>query len=340
MLIVIKEPTAIKVWAAAGALEETRLCEEVFQTSLTSMARHLDAHPPVMEWKQLSKQGVCRFLGSVKTINAFRVARLLNKKNDKKEKKAKNKKKVNNKKTKKTPCRIAGRENEAPTQKRWRICGKKPCRIAARREEPPQKKRRQILSFGLTERQYALDSLDLTIASPFLRVCGELAMDWKACLEEVDLLRAIEQMNAIILKIAQRSPRVLSTLLKNGYVRKSIVRKSGIGLLQFGKATIDWDTVTVGDLGQMFPDQGNHLKDFPPVWSAAHLSRFLFDRPDWPIFASCFACLWHDVSGSYDAELVMAAARSGRLERLARELRKITGHGCAPCWIVECLNLT
>ena len=183
-------------------------------------------------------------------------------------------------------------------------------------------------------------SLDLTIASPFLRVCGELAMDWNACLEEVDLLRAIDQMNAIILKIAQRSPPVLSTLLKNGYVRKSIVRKCAIGLQLFGKATIDWTQMKVGDLGLMFPDQGKHLEDFPSEWSAAHLSMFLFDRPDWPIFASCFACLWHDVSENYDEELVMAAARSGRLERQARELRKSTGHCCAPCWIVECLNLT
>jgi len=107
-----------------------------------------------------------------------------------------------------------------------------------------------------------------------------------------------------------------------------------------GKVRVDWDKMTVDDLSRLFPDQGKHLDDFPEQWSAAQLSKFLFDRADLAIFASCYSCLWHDVKEHYDEEIVMAAVLNGRVERQARTLRMSTGHGCVPSWIVECMNLT
>ena len=119
-------------------------------------------------------------------------------------------------------------------------------------------------------------------------------------LEEGDWLRAIDQVNAIILKIAQRCPATMGKWLQTGYVRKSIARKVAIGLMARGKAWMDWDKTTVADLSRLFPDSGLHLEDFPAQWSAAQLSVFLFDRDDLAVFASCYACLWHDVKKNYD----------------------------------------
>ena len=79
MLALIKEPSPIEAWAETGALDpSTRWTVDrsvEFHQSLTSMAQYVHQTPPTMEWKQLSTQGVCRYMGSLKTIYMFRIAR-------------------------------------------------------------------------------------------------------------------------------------------------------------------------------------------------------------------------------------------------------------------------
>ena len=192
---------------------------------------------------------------------------------------------------------------------------------------------------GLTKREYVQTAGDVTTALPFLRACERAAEDWKKCLAEVDFLRFIDQVSALVMKVAQNSGRMVERWLRNGYVAKSIVRKIAIAALLGDTVKVDWEKVTVADLRRLFPDQGKHLDIFPQTWSAAELSRFVFDRSDLAIMASCYACLWHDVREKYDETRVMAAALSGRLERQARELQKLLGHYGVPAWIVECMDL-
>ena len=142
------------------------------------------------------------------------------------------------------------------------------------------------------------------------------------------------------MKVAQNSSQTVERWLRIEYVAKSIVRKIAIAALLGDTVKVDWEKVTVVDLRRLFPDQGKHLDIFPKTWSAAELSRFVFDRSDLAIIASCYACLWHDVREKYDETRVMAAALSGRLERQARELQKLLGHCGVPAWIVECMDLT
>ena len=379
MLTLLKEPSPIEAWAATDALEPhsrwTAERSQEFHASLVKMGRFVHKHPPIMEWKQLSTQGVSRFMGSLKTINAFRIARALatrvrKKKEEKKNKKILKKNNEEEEKNKKRPAAsqdfsVAGRlpakvvslggrvykfwNFKAPPrqksdpglrQPRLRLRGKGPSR---QRESPGQLPNHRATgerwSLGLTQRQYVATPGDVRSVSSFLRACDEVAEDWKMCMEEVTLLSAIDQANAIVLKIAQRCDKHMEKWLKIGYVRKSIVRKIAIGKIVLGKARVDWEKMTVADLRRIFPDAGEHLKDFPQQWSVADLSMFLFDRADLAIFASCYACLWHDVAQSHDKELVMAAVLSGRVERQARELRKSTGHCCVPSWIIECMNL-
>ena len=199
----------------------------------------------------------------------------------------------------------------------------------------------ETVFLGLTKRKYVLTAGDVTTVSPFLRACEGAAEEWEKCLAEVDFLRFIDQVSALVMKVAQNSGPTVERWLRIGYVAKSIVRKIAIAALLMGDAglKVDWEEVTVVDLCRMFPDQGKHLEIFPPSWSAAELSRFMFDRPDLAILASCYACLWHDVREKFDETRVMAAALSGRLERQAREVQKLCGHCGVPAWIVACMDL-
>ena len=81
-------------------------------------------------------------------------------------------------------------------------------------------------------------------------------------------------------------------MMNVGYVRTSIVRKCLLGCLHGGgRLRVDWDEGAVAELEPMCPDQGQHLEAVLAGWTAGDLSKFLFDRDDWALLASGFACL-------------------------------------------------
>ena len=143
----------------------------------------------------------------------------------------------------------------------------------------------------------------------------------------------------MIAKISQRSGPAMQKWLRIGYVHKSIVRKIAMSMIAYYDTAADWSVVIVADLARHFPDTGQYLQQFPNSWSAADLSNFLFDRPDLAMYASCYACLWHDVREHHDTQLIMEAIVSGRMERQARQILETTGNCGVPAWIVECMNL-
>jgi len=319
-----------------------------------------------MEWKMLSTQGVARFMGSLKTISTFRIALPV----------GNWKKKKLTKKTTKTAQGQSQYRSPKTSTRRIKVGGHVRSRSSAgkfarslmsgpatssgaapelqgrrqrlRRKQPQNSEalpnRRatgETVFLGLTKRKYVLTAGDVTTVSPFLRACEGAAEDWKKCLAEVEFLRFIDQVSALVMKVAQNSGPTVERWLRIGYVAKSIVRKIAIAALLMGDAglKVDWEEVTVVDLRRMFPDQGQHLEIFPQTWSAADLSRFMFDRPDLAILASCYACLWHDVREKFSEKKVMAAALGGSLERQAREVQKLCGHCGVPAWIVACMDL-
>ena len=204
---------------------------------------------------------------------------------------------------------------------------------------PNRSGEKEIWSLGLTQRQIRATQGDVSVISPFLRARDELAEEWKSCSVERDFLTAVDKVNALTLKIAQRGPVGLQQWLRTGYVRKSIARKVVMAMVEFGEIALDWQSVTVADLARLFPDTGQQLLRFPQKWSVAELSNFLFDRPDLALYASCYACLWHDVAQRFDRHLVMEAVVDGRYERQARHTLETTGHCGVPTWIVECMNM-
>jgi hypothetical protein len=77
---------------------------------------------------------------------------------------------------------------------------------------------------------------------------------------------------------------------RRGYVRKTVLRKL-IFACPTALSAEDWHTVTRVDLQRWAPDEAGVLSNFPETESAASMSMFLFDRPDWGLLISCWACL-------------------------------------------------
>jgi len=88
-------------------------------------------------------------------------------------------------------------------------------------------------------------------------------------------------------------------LAAGGYCFHFLYRKLLIGEAHFrarstSLAAVDWHSLTVRELKYMSADQNDHLSDFDENTPAAGLSDFFFRPTDWPLFLSCFACLWKE----------------------------------------------
>ena len=77
-----------------------------------------------------------------------------------------------------------------------------------------------------------------------------------------------------------------------GYVPDTVVRKLCAPILEGA----DWDAITMQNIRELSADRNEHLDSLPPHWSAAQLSAFVCDRPDWSLWASGFICLWGEVA--------------------------------------------
>ena len=63
--------------------------------------------------------------------------------------------------------------------------------------------------------------------------------------------------------------------------------------------SIDWSKVSLAMLRDISPDQLDNLSVFPDGWSAAQVSCFLLNRPDWAVPASCFPCLYSEIAQAH-----------------------------------------
>ena len=71
-------------------------------------------------------------------------------------------------------------------------------------------------------------------------------------------------------------------------VRKFIIAESAY-------RPVSWETVSIVDIHTVSADSGKHLELLQPDVSAAAASKCMFDRTDWAVMLSCFACLWQEV---------------------------------------------
>ena len=97
----------------------------------------------------------------------------------------------------------------------------------------------------------------------------------------------------------------------------------------------DWSTVPASELRKF--DDTDVLKSFPPKYSSADISRTLFDRDDWGIFATIFGCLWGEVADSWPVEDVIGVIRNGSAGAAAKNLALSTGMSQCPLSVIKSL---
>ena len=57
-----------------------------------------------------------------------------------------------------------------------------------------------------------------------------------------------------------------------------------------------WDDTSSSTLRTVSVHEREHLETLPGTWSAAEMSSFICQRPDWPYLASVYMCLWKEVA--------------------------------------------
>jgi len=162
-------------------------------------------------------------------------------------------------------------------------------------------------------------------------------VSWATAVETQSFNVFCSRVRALLQQIAQRSHCL--GLKQEGYCFHFLYRKILIAEAHFRNesstsfAAVDWHSITVGDLKYMSADSKDHLNAFDDHIGAGALSQFFFGRDDWPLFLSCFACLWHDTIECHtDAEQV---AGSDGLYNYAYWWRLRNGIPPHPCVLLQ-----
>jgi hypothetical protein len=66
----------------------------------------------------------------------------------------------------------------------------------------------------------------------------------------------------------------------------------------------------IAELRALCADQSEHLAAMPQTWSAADVSDLLCGRPDMPIYASMFSCLYKEIFDSTEEPAAVKWLRS------------------------------
>ena len=78
---------------------------------------------------------------------------------------------------------------------------------------------------------------------------------------------------------------------KKGYIFKSVVRKLMLACPAASASEADWANVSRLQLQAWSPDETHALTSFGEKGNAQSMSMLLFDRPDWGLLISMWACL-------------------------------------------------
>jgi serine/threonine protein kinase len=89
------------------------------------------------------------------------------------------------------------------------------------------------------------------------------------------------------------------------YVSRFIIRKLVLAHMNtLGADPVNWEEVSMAEIVACTADATGMLDEIPPSWTACDLSRFLFGRSDWGIFASMFGCLWKEVADNHETDTI------------------------------------
>ena len=197
----------------------------------------------------------------------------------------------------------------------------------------------ETFCLGTTEKVYRFNTTQAVAnVRLFLAACRQNSPAWRSLLTGGASTSGdyFTSLNASIRTLIDRVVHSAGGILQgsaDGYLRLSLNRKLLVGSLTL-YPKLEWSNVTLGQLQEAAPDQGDHLKGFPPEWNAQEASRLIFSRPDWALLISMYACLWSPIAAKGSAEALQgqleAEGASGHLRARAAALSAMLGHSASP----------
>ena len=279
LIALIKEPSATsQLCQAMEGAPEDYTCERLgnaVEKMLIAISGSKDALHRA-EMHQLGRQGSARRMGSASISRAFGVIRKMDTA------------------PKKQPLKKDGRGST------------RSCRVAEPTAQGPD------LELGLGCFAYVFTK-DYSVLDQFLQIVRIAELPRIVDVESLtDFVRMAKQMLLRLMPILinnnatpdaprrvkrKRSEEETADAEKH-YIVGFSVRKLVMLELAFNEQakSIDWSKVSLRMLRDMCPDQLDNLRVFPDGWSAAQVSCFLFNRPDWALLASCFPCLCSEIA--------------------------------------------
>jgi hypothetical protein len=178
---------------------------------------------------------------------------------------------------------------------------------------------------GLKLRRYRFTH-DSSMLESFLQACRTNPLQWPM----PGSLPALAAAARVVVVAVGRQAVALQARV-DGYVTDYLVRKLVLRRLvaeaREGRY-IDWSATSLEQLRLTSADVGNFLARLPPQWSAADASWFFFDRPDWGVLISMYACLWKEAADTWDGDKVLTASASPDFPVMVRSLTQ--AHGVVP----------
>ncbi len=309
-IALIKEPSATGALVRSGCLaamaDPARRAADV-AAMLTDLLTSEDVQKK-SECEELGAQGVCRFTGFASTLRRFGVIATAD----------------------------SGPQLQSPSQPAKRTKTQGPSSSRGSKGQAAE----ETFPLGATRRQHKKTG-DASMLEGFLNACRAEQAAWTLALTETSLVRAVEQIDGIMTRVATNS-RVLQAE-GGGYVRKFIARKLLLVCLWEGAldSTRAWSDVTVEMMERIMPDQTGYLEPIPRGWTCEELSNFVFGRGDMAMYASMYACLWKSVERltkpkqrATIIETAMVGGRESEVGKQARALFEETGHQRTPKTII------
>ena len=340
-LAMFKEPSATAAFmrTCQPRMSDPSISPQEVAGELISVLRQVEQSDTELE--VLGAQGVARCTGLASTCRAyFRIIARAPHSDPKKTKKKKMGQQISNKQPAK--MRSTGKNKN---QKAGRP-GKRP-KIAAGKSQKHRKEHRKTklspvasqerIILGKCRIEY-LPTDEIDSIARFLAACRAQQGAWQSLWE----MKEVQQVIAAVCQVTQSmhdEAKIFPS--KVGYVRKFIDRKLFLLVLAAGSVHSDgWQSTAASALNSTLPDQHDFTSGFPDGWTAAEMSNFLFGRDDWAVFASMWACLWHDVQEKYAAKLehiegFLVGGMSSCFAKRARALAIQLGHNVTPRMIID-----
>ena len=335
-LAMFKEPSATAAFmrGCQPRMSDPSKSPEEVAGELISVLRQVEQSNSELE--VLGAQGVARCTGLASTCRAyFRIIARAPQSNPKKE----TRQKISSKQSAKT------HNFKKTDQKAGRA--RKPPKIATGKSQKRKKEHRKtgIITAASQERiilgkcriEY-LPTDEINSIARFLLACRAQQSAWQS----VWKMREVTEVIATVCRVTQSMHEEANIFpSKVGYVRKFIDRKLFLLVLAAGSINPGgWHSTAAASLKSMLPDQHDFTSAIPDRWTAAEMSNFLFGRDDWAVFASMWACLWHDVQEKYAMQLeliegFLVGGTSSCFAKRARALAIQLGHNATPRMIID-----